>query len=88
MWEEVVEKTVDVKVKPVYNHPPEKKRSTLDTQKTTDYQLRKIRIKLIKSIGMEIKKRLSLTTPLLLIVNLKPRFLRKTSIIEIVKEAI
>ncbi len=53
-----------------------------------NYQPRKTKTKPLKIINMGIKTRLSLTTSFMVIVSLRPRPLRKTSVIEMVEKTI
>lgn len=78
------------KQKPAYKHRLGLGRLTLSAQKITSYWSRKTRMMPIESIGIETKTRIRLspTTLFLLIVSLRPRFLRKTNIMEVVKKVI
>ena len=75
------------KQKPVFNHPPEIKKSTPGAQKTTGHQQRNTRIILIGKTGVGKKTKLSPITSYLLTVSLRPRFSRKINVIEADKRA-
>ena len=85
----MVKKTIYIKTRPAYNHLLRLEKSILGAQKSIGCQSKRTKnIKLIKNTQIEIKIRLSLTIPLLLIVNFRPRLSKKTSVMEIVEEAI
>ncbi len=79
----MVKKAIDIEAKTSLE------RSILGTQKVTGCHSRKIRYtKPIRSIEIRTKIRLSPTISFFLIVSLKLRRLRMTSVIKIVEEAI
>ena len=84
-----MKRSMMLKQKLVYNHPLGQKKLTSDAQRAIGRQPKKRKVKSVGSTKIGTKIRLNAIIPCLLIqVSLKPRPLRKISIMKAAKETI